>query len=130
MLIKCAKCRKSNEVIEVQELKDIKNFSDRLLLIGVCKNCNSRIVALVERRNSDKKVFIDSFVGAEALKVIKLEKKRIKNKTLKHKYNGFVYGKNKEIRNKKGDVTQIRQYASDYSTGKQTLVKTLVLLNN
>lgn len=130
MLIKCTRCNINSEVIEVQELENITDFSERLLVLGFCKTCRNRIAALIERRNSDNKIFVDSFWGDKAINVIKREKKRIKNKTLKHKYNGFVYGKNKEIRNKKGDVTQIRQYASDYSTGKQTLVKTLVLLNN
>lgn len=129
MLIKCVKCNVKNEVIEIQELEDIANFSERLLIIGVCRACNSKLVSLVEIRNSDKKVFIDSFAGIEATNVIKRERKRLKNKNLNHKYNGFVYGKNKEIRNKKGEVTQIRQYASDYKTGKKTLIKTLIFSN-
>lgn len=129
MLIKCVKCNIKNEVIEIQELEDITGFSERLLITGVCKACNSKIASLIEIRNSDNKVFIDSFSGAEAINVIKRERKRLKNKTLCHKYKGFVYGKNKEIRNKKGEVTQIRQYASDYATGKRTLVKTLIFSN-
>ena len=57
MLIKCVKCNVKNEVIEIQELEDIANFSERLLIIGVCRACNSKLVSLVEIRNSDKKSF-------------------------------------------------------------------------
>lgn len=127
VLIKCAKCNCSNEVVEVLELDEIENFTSRVLLKSVCKSCNSKLVSLVETRKADNKVFIDSFFGSDVQKVIKRERKRIKNKIQAHKYNGFVYGKNKEIRNKKGEVTQIRQYASDYTTGKQSIVKKIFL---
>lgn len=131
MLIHCKKCNSKNSVTEVQELEDIENFTNRILIIGVCRNCNKDIAMLVETRKSDNKPFIDSYHDIEAIKVIKREKKRLKNKVVEAdtRYYKWIYGKNVEIKNKNGKVVQIRQYACDYRTNKRKLIKTINFWN-
>lgn len=124
--ISCAKCNFKNDVIELQELKDLPEFYNRILIIGKCNACFEDIASLIEIRKSDDKVFIDSYYGDNAIKIIAREKRRIKNKfSSGHNYSSFVYGINKEIRNKKGEVIKIRQYATDYLTSTKTLIKTI-----
>ena len=129
MLLHCEVCNTKNNVLEIQELEDIKDFTDRLLIIGKCKVCNSDIALLVEIRKADNKTFIDNLHGNNAKKVIKRESKRIKNKqnlSSEKQLNGWVYGVNKEIKDKKGNIKRVRQYACDYSTNKKRLEKTIV----
>ena len=38
---------------------------------------------------------------------------------------GYVYGENKEIRNKKNEVTQIRQYRCDFKSNSKNLCKVI-----
>lgn len=127
MLIHCKKCNSKNSVTEVQELEDIEGFKDRILIIGICKVCEKEIAMLVETRKADDKPFIDSYHDIEAVKVIKREKKRLKNKVIETdtRYYKWIYGKNVEIKNKNGKVVQIRQYACDYRTNKRKLIKTI-----
>lgn len=126
MLISCKKCNVRNEVYELQELNDLPEFYERVLIIGKCRVCSETIASLIEVRKKDDKVFVDSFFGQHALKVIKREQKRIKcRNTDGHRFHGFVYGLNKEIKNKKGEVVKVRQYASDFLTGKTKLMKTI-----
>ena len=82
---------------------------------------------LVETRKTDNKPFYDRYHDIEAVKVIKREKKRIKNKVVEAdtKFFKWVYGKNVEIKNKNGKTVQIRQYACDYRTNKRKLIKTI-----
>ena len=126
MLIVCKKCEVKNEVFEILDLKEIEYFSERFLLIGKCRSCGVDIAQLIEIRNSDKKVFVNNFYGESAKRIIKIEKKRTKIKSnIENKFYGFVYGVNKEIKNRKGEVTQIRQYASDLATDNKFLIKTV-----
>ena len=63
------------------------------------------------------------------MKLIALEQKRFLCKYYKLDVNslfGWIYGVNVGIKNKKGDVTQIRQYASNFN-GNKKLVKKLQL---
>lgn len=127
MLIHCKKCNTNSSVTEVQELEDIEGFTDRILIIGTCRVCDKEIAMLIETRTEDDKPFIDHYHNEEAVKVIKREKKRIKNKVVDAdtKYFKWVYGKNVEIKNKDGKTVQIRQYACDYRTNKCKLIKTI-----
>lgn len=127
MLINCKFCNTKSNVTEIQELKDIEEFTDRLLIIGQCRCCNKQIAMLVETRISDQKTFIDKFHDKKAIEVINREKKRLKNKTVESdtKFYKWVYGKNVEIKNKKGQVVQVRQYACDFRSGEKQLTKTL-----
>ena len=120
-------CNSNHEPTEVWFLKDIKQFTDRLLLIGVCPECGKKIATLVEIRISDNVPFVDNLTGYDAERVIEIERKRIDytlNSLNKH-YSGWTYGINKEIKNKYGTVTQIRQYASNFD-GKKKLVKRII----
>ncbi len=131
MLINCKNCNEKSIITEVQELNDINGFTDRLLFIGNCGACNHSLATLVEFRISDDKVFIDNFSGSEADKVIKREKRRLKNKQVYNddiKFHGWVCGCNVERKNKKGKVTSIRQYACDFRTGRRRFEK-LILTN-
>ena len=106
-------------------LKDIKGFTARKIFITKCVNCKEIIVILTEKRITDNKVFINFIKGIEAIKTIYRERKRIVQTFPDIKINslyGWVYGHNVQIKNKKGEVTQIRQYASDFS-GNKSLVK-------
>ncbi len=127
MLIHCKKCNTKSSVTEIQELEDIKDFTNRILIVGICALCNKKIAMLVETRIDDKKTFFDKYYDFEALKVIKREKKRLKNKTFEQdtKYYKWIYGASVEIKNRSGKVVQIRQYACDYRTNKRVLIKTI-----
>lgn len=108
-------------------LSDIKGFTARKIYVGVCKVCKEDVAVLIETRIEDKKTFINEFKGIEAVKTIYREKKRKVTVIPNIKANclyGWVYGVNTQIKNKKGKVTQIRQYASDFK-GNKTLVKKL-----
>lgn len=127
MLIHCKKCNSKSSVTEIQELVDIEGFTDRVLIIGVCRVCDKQIAMLVETRTADNKPFYDKYHDIEAEKVIKRERKRIKNKVIEAdtRYYKWIYGKNTEIKNKDGKTVQIRQYACDYRTNKRKLIKTI-----
>ena len=121
-------CNVNQEPVEVWFLKDIELFSDRVLLIGNCSKCGKKIATLIEVRISDDVPFVDNLTGYDAERVIENERKRIDytlNSLSKH-YSGWIYGVNKEIKNRSGKTTQIRQYASNFD-GKKILVKRTVL---
>ena len=120
-------CNKNLDSVELWVLKDIKNFMARKLFFGTCKYCKEKKAFLIETRISDNKKFKNEFKNIEAVKVIYREKKRklitipdIKKDSL----YGWVYGVNVEIKDKKGTVTQVRQYASDFK-GNKKIVKSI-----
>lgn len=125
-------CDKSINHYDTWLLKDIKEFKDRSLFTALCPICKKMIAALSEKRISDNQKFLDIHYGSDALKIIKNESKRFISKyyavdtTFIH---GWLYGVNKEIKNKNGEIVQIRQYASDFNNNK-TLVKKKSLNNN
>ena len=113
---------------EIWILKDIKGFTSRKLFIGRCSFCKELAIDLIETRISDNKIFINQLTGIEAVKTIYREKKRKLTVIPDIKTNnlyGWIYGHNVQIRNKKGDVVQIRQYASDFK-GNKALTKKIV----
>lgn len=108
-------------------LKNIDNFKNRTLEIGRCEICNKEIVQLTETRISDNKKFITVQSGKKAQIIIKREQKRIDYIITKSKTyaRGWVYGVNKERKNKYGRITSIKQYAFDYQTNSSKgLVRT------
>lgn len=118
-------CGKKISTGELWFLSSCAKFIKRKLYIAVCPVCNEEAAILVETRAEDGAVFVQHFSGVEAVKTIYRERKRklsvilnVHSKSL----NGWVYGKNIEIKNKKGEVIKIRQYASDFQ-GNQALVK-------
>ena len=100
-------------------LKDIDNFINRSIEIARCEICNKEVVQLTETRISDNKIFIDIQTGKKAKRIINRERKRIDYIVTKPKSyaGGWIYGVNKERKNKYGKITSIKQYAYDYSTG-------------
>lgn len=100
-------------------LKDIDNFINRSIEIARCDICNKEVVQLTETRMSDNKIFIDIQTGKKAKRIINRERKRIDYIVTKPKSyaGGWIYGVNKERKNKYGKITSIKQYAYDYSTG-------------
>lgn len=103
-------------------LKDTKDFTARKLYIGRCRKCGDETVLLIEKRISDNKVFINTLSGIEAVKTIYREKKRKIAEYPHIETNGlygWIYGQNVQIRNRKGQVIKIRQYAADFGGGRQ-----------
>jgi len=108
-------------------LKDIKNFTARKMFAFKCPHCNQYRVWISETRIDDNKIFTNLLKGKAAINFAARENKAKRLlqtlpdiRTLD--LTGWVYGVNKQIKNKKGEVTQIRQYASDFH-GKKKLVK-------
>lgn len=131
MILICGNCSIRNNVTEVQELKDLDSFTERTLLVSKCKNCGVKTVQLIEVRKADDRIFVDTFSGVKAEEVIKRESKRFKFKQVQPEENrlkGWVYGLNRERKNKYGKVTSVRQYACDYKTDKTKIEKTISLI--
>ena len=104
-------CNVNTEPSEVWFLKDIEFFTDRILLIGKCDVCKKDIVTLIEVRKKDNIPFVNILSGQKAIKVKTREKKRIDYtlSSLNQQSSSWVYGVNVGIKNKNGDVTQVRQ---------------------
>lgn len=119
-------CGNSFNKTEVWILKDTENFEARKLIVGACHRCHRPVATLIEKRITDCRVFVnENYTGNSAVKVIKRESKRFLSKYYKVETSqlyGWIYGINTEIRNKQGEVTQIRQYSSDYY-GRKNLSK-------
>lgn len=131
MILICGSCSIRNNVTEIQELKDVDSFCERSLLVSKCKNCGVTTVQLIEVRKVDGRVFVDTYSGEKAEDIIKRESKRYKFKQVQseeNRLNGWVYGLNRERRNKYGKVTSVRQYACDYKTDKTKIEKTISLI--
>jgi len=121
-------CNVNTEPSEVWFLKDIEFFTDRILLIGKCDVCKKDIVTLIEVRKKDNIPFVNILSGQKAIKVKTREKKRIDYtlSSLNQQSSSWVYGVNVGIKNKNGDVTQVRQYASDFN-GRRKIVKRIIV---
>ena len=128
MILSC--CGYDIKDIDVWILKDIKDFTARKLFFAQCPKCHYPVISLCEKRIADGKVFINANIrGKLALNTIYREEKRVVTKLLKVKSDvlfGWIYGHNVEIRNKNKQVTQIRQYAKDFS-GNKNLTKKVYL---
>jgi len=114
-------CNKSVSCGEIWFLQDIKNFTARRLFVGQCPVCNNNVAVLIEKRIDDNKQFVNSFTGINAVKTIFREKNRkvtvIPDIKIDSLY-GWVYGVNTQIKNRKGQVVKVRQYASDFAGNK------------
>lgn len=122
------------EPYEVWYLKEIEKFTCRCLLLGKVLDEKTRnykdIATLVEVRKEDNMPFVNNLSGQEAARVARIEKKRIdftlSDLRRSRRSKSWIYGVNIEIKNKSKDVTQVRQYASDWHS-KKTLVKKIYL---
>ena len=111
-------------------LSNTDKFIDRKLYLGRCPNCLSDIALLRETRIADNKVFDEKAIGYRKVKNI-CDKVRhhilftkLETKVIKGKPCGWIYGENKEIKNKKGQTVKIRQSACDFYNQKE-LIKVL-----
>ena len=115
-------------------LGDIKGFTARKLLHGICPICKRSVVTLIQKRTSDGKIFkTENIKGLSAIKTNYRERKRLKLKFANINNTnmfGYVYGENKEIRNKKNEVTQIRQYRCDFKSNSKNLCKVIKHINS
>lgn len=122
-------CDVDFEYLDTWVLKNIEGFKQRVLIIGKCPNCKKKVVALKEVRIADNQSFEDIQVGLDAEKIAKREKKRI-DYTLRQSNNyptKWVLGLNIQIKNKLGEITQIRQYACNYRDKNKTLIKKIIV---
>lgn len=119
-------CNKPVKTGEVWFLKDFKGYIKRKLYIGKCSICGDDVVLQIMTSTNNNKTYYNLYNGIEAVKVLYREKKR-KVQTMPDIkadcFFGWVYGINKEIKNKKGEVTQIRQYASSFNNQKKLVKK-------
>lgn len=110
-------------------LRDIKGYTGRKIYYKWCPNCKKLVLTLIEHEIKTGKIYVnENITGAAALKILAREQKRkitifpdIKNNSL----YGWIYGHNVQIKNKKGEITQIRQYASDFK-GNKFLTKKII----
>lgn len=127
MQLRC--CNKDIACGELWILNDFKGYTKRKLLIGKCDICGDDVALQIMTSTNDNKTYANLYNGIEAVKVIYREKKRkvavmpnIKTDCL----FGWVYGVNKEIKNKQGKVTQVRQYACSLNDNKKVLIKNII----
>lgn len=127
MILCCKNCNKELKHFRIWHLEDIKDFTNREMFIVHCNNCKSLTVALKEKRISDNKVFVNKIVSErDSLRTMARESKRIVKEYISADHNalnGWIYGTNKEIKNKKGEVVQVRQYSSDFFNRKELVKK-------
>lgn len=130
MILRCNFCLKSLKTYKIWYLENIKNFTNRKLFIFKCPTCKTLTVVLKETRAEDGKVFTDKIKNDnEMLKVIYREKKRLIKEEISsdlNTVNGWLYGTNVEIKNRKGKVVQIRQYSTTFGGDKQLVKKIMV----
>ena len=128
---RCVNCNCGYTVNEkftkVYFLVDSKKFKNRKLKVGYCPVCRTSIAILTEKRKADNEVFSDFYKGERALTIIKKEKKNvlfiIYGQAQKIK-DDWTFGINKEIKNRKGEIIEIRQYTSNFH-GQKELIKTI-----
>ncbi len=102
----------------------------RRLLLGRCPVCKKDVVALVETRKSDGRIFVQKETGEKAVKLIDdaIRKQDIvySESSLKQKQGngtpkGLCFGNNKELHNNKGEIVGIRVERCDFYGQKQII---------
>ena len=131
MILGCNYCdAKISKNFRIWLLQDIKGFTDRELFISRCNKCKQISVVLKEKRTSDNKIFINKInCEKNALRTLTRESRRVIREIVDVDFrslNGWVYGTNVEIRNKKNQVVQIRQYSTDFNQNKHLIKKIMV----
>ena len=128
MIINCKVCNSKNKVFEIIELKDSNYFENRLVFKALCSKCGEKYGMFLEIRKDDKMSFFSKLTEIELLELLKREKRNILkyDKYDKSQFGAWVYGVNKEIKNKSGKTIKIRQYGADYKSGIRSLEKEIV----
>jgi hypothetical protein len=116
----CGNALKADKILI---LKDDERFYDRLIFVSVCPNCQ-RINTVKCQTDNKGERHTKHEVSSKANRMLKRERKNIINlqNLVMRNTCGLCYGINKAIRNKKGEITQIRQYACDFNS-KRDLIK-------
>ena len=125
-------CGQNIKPSDVWFLADTKECNNRILYIGYCPRCLKECSLLLETNKIQNKTFGKPKYGKQAKKEIELcrcDKLFTAHdlKIKKGKPYSWVYGENKEIRNKNGEVIKIKQSACDYY-GQKEIIKTIDLV--
>lgn len=120
MFIKCGSRKLKHKIVWF--LADINGFTDRKLFIF--KDIVKHHTVLEEKSIESGKVFSQKNSGKKAEDIIERERSRLLYtsddiRIKKGKPYGWVYGDNKEIHNKKGEIIEIRSYRCDYFGQKE-----------
>ncbi|MBQ4113769.1 hypothetical protein IJD34_00020 [bacterium] len=108
-------------------LADLNNFTERKLYIFEFIDQKVKIITvLVEKDKLTGEVFSQRNKGQKANDIIERERIRIlftsdDIKVQKGKPYGWIYGENKEIHNRKGQVVAIKVKACDFYGQKETI---------
>lgn len=126
-------CGMNFKPVEVWFLADTKDCTDRILYIGFCPRCLKDFTCLVETDKIKNQTYHKIKQGNKAIKEVELCKSdklytSQDVKVQKGKPYGWIYGENKEIHNKKGEVISIRQRACDFH-GQKEIVKEVLVAN-
>jgi len=111
-------------------LADLKNFTERKLYIFEIYGKKSKYITILQEKNKlTNEVFSQKNSGQNALDIIEREnvRKLYTSEDIrihKGKPFGWIYGENKEIHNKKGQVIAIRQSRCDYF-GQKEIINTV-----
>ncbi len=120
-------CGKVLDNIEFMILDDVKDFTKRKMFSSICNSCLTPVVTLSETRKFDNKVFVnENIIGKKALQILTNEQKRVLSRIKsipRADLYGWIYGINVQIKNRKGQVTQVRQYSSDFYGNKKIIKK-------
>ena len=121
-------CNKVIHKASLIDLKDNKDFIKRKILVAKCPHCHNLVLTISETRAEDNKTFInESLIGKRAFNYLWKEKANIISQSaiVDISHMKWIYGQNVQIRNRKGEITQLRQYSCDFTTGKRKLEKVI-----
>lgn len=127
-------CGQKIKPTDIWFLANNKDCINRVLYIASCPRCLKTFTCLIETNINESKTYTKIKKGKQAIQEIELcrfdclyTSNDLKIK--KGKPCGWIYGENKEIRNKQGEVVQIRQRACDYF-GQKEIVKELSIVSS
>jgi len=121
-------CQTKSRIVETWFLHKNKEFHRRKLILGICPICDSDVAALVETRIKDGKMFRQVFYKKKVEDIIALLINQVYYassdavKKSKTPY-GLCYGENKEIKNSKGEIVEIRQKRCDFFGCKEPIFR-------
>lgn len=119
-MLYCSNCSKILRPLDIWFLYDKDGFYQRKLYIGKCFRCHKDVVALVEVRKTDGKIFVDRREDDRAAALIdkcitQLWYRQKDLMMLKGKPYGFIYGENRQTRE------GVKVYACDFWGNKELL---------
>lgn len=117
-------CGMKFKASEIWYLANTHDCCDRVLYIGFCPRCLTDFTCLIEKTKADNIVYSKIKQGKKAEKEIELcRSDKLYSSTdlliKKGKPVGWLFGENKEIRNKKGEIVSVEQRACDFFGQKQ-----------